>query len=240
MTPTPHGQVPAIQRYKIGYHSDEWGVRSSTPGGIPDPSGQWVRYEDHAAVITALRTQQPAPQQEAQGPIGVVEHAQAQTSYIHWTAAPPPNGTKLYTAPQQEAQEPVAISEAIERMAADRYKVVPSHESMFHRWAVVAGTGTQQLYLGREVECQNMARKFAGAFLDGAFVALQQAAPQPAPAPLSDDTERLEWLLRKLPGDALRYVVGELADTSSGAEFRAAIDAALAAQGVSNAKLIAY
>ena len=131
-------------------------------------------------------------------------------------------------APQQEAQEPVAISEAIERMAADRYKVVPSHESMFHRWAVVAGTGTQQLYLGREVECQNMSRKFAGAFLDGAFVAMQQAAPQPAP--LSDDTERLEWLLWKLPGDALRYVVGELSDTSSGAEFRAAIDAAIAAQ----------
>ena len=93
-------------------------------------------------------------------------------------------------APQQEAQEPTAISEAIERMAADRYKVVPSHESMFHRWAVVAGTGTQQLYLGREVECQNMARKFAGAFLDGAFVAMQQAAPQPAPAPLSDDVVR--------------------------------------------------
>ena len=54
---------------------------------------------------------------------------------------------------------------------------------------------------------------------------------QAAPAPLSDDTERMEWLLWKLPGDALRYVVGELADTSSGAEFRAAIDAALAAQG---------
>lgn len=57
------------------------------------------------------------------------------------------------------------------------------------------------------------------------------AAPQPAPAPLSDDTERLEWLLWKLPGDALRYVVGVLADTSSGAEFRAAIDTAIAAQG---------
>ena len=38
-------------------------------------------------------------------------------------------------------------------------------------------------------------------------------------------------MLWKLPGDALRYVVGELADTSSGSEFRAAIDAALAAQG---------
>lgn len=70
-----------------------------------------------------------------------------------------------------------AVPEAIEQMAVDRYKVVPSHESMFHRWAVVAGNGTQQLYIGREVECQNMARKFMGAFLDGAFVAMQNTAP---------------------------------------------------------------
>jgi hypothetical protein len=48
---------------------------------------------------------------------------------------------------------------------------------MFHRWAVVAGNGTQQLYIGRKGECQNMARKFMGAFLDGAFVAMQNAAP---------------------------------------------------------------
>lgn len=102
-----------------------------------------------------------------------------------YVAAPQPSPTTK-PAPQQEAQEPTEIPEEIERMAADRYKVVPSHESMFHRWAVVAGTGTQQLYLGREVECQNMARKFAGAFLDGAFVAMQRTAPQPAPAPLSD------------------------------------------------------
>ncbi len=139
---------------------------------------------------------------------------------------------KVATAEAETAprQEPTEIPEEIERMAADRYKVVPS-ESTFHCWAVVAGTGTQRLYLGREVVCQNMARKFAGAFLDGAFVAMQRTAPQPAPAPVSDDTKRLNWLLWKLPGDALRYVVGELSDTSSGAEFRAAIDAALAAQG---------
>ena len=54
-------QVSAIQRYKIGYHSDEWGVRSLSPSGIYDDAGPWVRYEDHAAVITAIRTQQPAP-----------------------------------------------------------------------------------------------------------------------------------------------------------------------------------
>ena len=55
----------AIQRYKIGYHSDEWGVRSSTPSGIRDDAGPWVRYEDHAAVITALRAQQPTTAQVA-------------------------------------------------------------------------------------------------------------------------------------------------------------------------------
>ena len=43
----------AIQRYKIGYHEDEWGQRSSTPGGIPDASGPWVRYEDHIAALAA-------------------------------------------------------------------------------------------------------------------------------------------------------------------------------------------
>ena len=55
---TPTGPVA---RYKIGYHTDDWGVRSSSPSGIPDPAGAWVRYEDHAAQIAALRTQQPAP-----------------------------------------------------------------------------------------------------------------------------------------------------------------------------------
>ena len=59
--PTPHGQVPAIQRYKIGYASDEWGMGSSTPSGIKDQAGPWVRYEDHADLVAAIRTQRPAP-----------------------------------------------------------------------------------------------------------------------------------------------------------------------------------
>lgn len=84
----------------------------------------------------------------------------------------------LWEAWQAARSAPAApVPQSIEQMAVDRYKVVPSHESMFHRWAVVAGNGTQQLYIGREGECQNMARKFMGAFLDGAFVAMQNAAP---------------------------------------------------------------
>ena len=75
----------------------------------------------------------------------------------------------------------VPVPQSIEQMAVDRYKVVPSHSSMFYPCAVVAGDGQQQLYIGREVECKNIARKFTGAFLDGAFVALA-AAPQPPEA----------------------------------------------------------
>ena len=52
MTTTPTSGA-AIQRYKIGYHSDEWGQRSSTPSGIPDASGSWVRYADHVNALAA-------------------------------------------------------------------------------------------------------------------------------------------------------------------------------------------
>ena len=45
----------AIQRYKIGYHADEWGQRSSTPSGIPDASGSWVRYADHVTALAAAQ-----------------------------------------------------------------------------------------------------------------------------------------------------------------------------------------
>lgn len=56
-TSTTSGAV--IPRYKIGYRSDEWGMRSSTPSGIPDHAGAWVRYEDHIAAL--VDAQQPAP-----------------------------------------------------------------------------------------------------------------------------------------------------------------------------------
>ena len=50
---TTHTSGAAIQRYKIGYHADEWGQRSSTPSGIPDASGSWVRYADHVTALAA-------------------------------------------------------------------------------------------------------------------------------------------------------------------------------------------
>ena len=93
-------------------------------------------------------------------------------------------GTPLYAgaAPAAAAPRGEYPHEQMDAMALARYKVVPSHASMLWSHAVVAGHGAQQLYVGREVECQNMARKFAGAFLDGAFAFHSMAAAPTAQA----------------------------------------------------------
>ena len=88
-------------------------------------------------------------------------------------------------AAQLEAVGAGGVDGDVDAVALARYKVAPAHESMFHRFAVVAGDGKQQLYLGRKNECQNMARKFAGAFLDGAFYYQSNIAPTP-PAQAQD------------------------------------------------------
>ncbi|WP_314324409.1 hypothetical protein [Comamonas aquatica] len=121
-----------------------------------------------------------------------------------------------------------AVPEAIEQMAVDRYKVVPSHESMFHRWAVVAGNGTQQLYIGREGECQNMARKFMGAFLDGSFVAMQNAATaHPAEEVSTLNLEAIEMPTN--PHSAAGDPVAHIAWAAGAGAVFAAVETALAA-----------
>ena len=58
MTTTPTSGA-AIQRYKIGYHAEEWSQRSRTPSGIPDASGSWVRYADHVTALAAGQATAP-------------------------------------------------------------------------------------------------------------------------------------------------------------------------------------
>ena len=100
-------------------------------------------------------------------------------------------------------QKPVADDyphEQMDALALARYKVVPSDQSMYLRHAVVAGDGQQHLYNGSEVDCQNMARKFAGAFLDGAFAFHERrTAPQAQPSDALDaettkKAARYDWL----------------------------------------------
>lgn len=231
----------AIKRYKIGYHTDEWGMRDSTPSGIPDHAGAWVRYEDHVAAL--VEAQQPATHvpnpAEIEHVAGDVSKNGAESNMSTQPAAQPAvqqgDATRAaaralsdrvaemcnvdkedhwkyhsddvlydaelvvstYLAARAHADSVTAaaggVDDDVDAIALARYKVVPAHESMFHRFAVVAGDGKQQLYLGREVECENMARKFAGAFLDGAFYQSNIAPTPPAPAADSVLEDAARW-----------------------------------------------
>ena len=43
-----------VQRYKVGFFSDEWGMSSITPCLIPDDSGYAVKFEDYCKRETEL------------------------------------------------------------------------------------------------------------------------------------------------------------------------------------------
>lgn len=88
-----------IARYKIGYHTDGWGMRDSTPSGIPDDAGAWVRYEDHLAAL--VDAQQPATHVQKQPKI---EHVAGDVSQ-NWAES---NMSTQPARSQQETQEPVA------------------------------------------------------------------------------------------------------------------------------------
>lgn len=60
--------------------------------------------------------------------------------------------------------------EDIDSVALTRYKVVKSKSAIWP-CAVVAGNGEQELFSDSESTCKHVARKLAGAFLDGAFYA---------------------------------------------------------------------
>lgn len=40
-----------VQRYKVGYYSDEWGMQSSTPCLIQDDNGYAVKFEDYEKLL---------------------------------------------------------------------------------------------------------------------------------------------------------------------------------------------
>ena len=45
-----------VQRYKVGYYTDEWGMSSNTPCLVPDDSGYAVKFEDYCKLETELAT----------------------------------------------------------------------------------------------------------------------------------------------------------------------------------------
>ena len=49
-----------VQRYKVGYYTDEWGMSSNTSCLVPDDSGYAVKFEDYCkleAELAALKAE---------------------------------------------------------------------------------------------------------------------------------------------------------------------------------------
>lgn len=115
-----------IKRYKIGYHSDEWGMTSSTPSGIPDAQGAWVRYEDHIASLKSENVPKHKPVGYAY-PLEIKELSEANGMSI-WVEntgihSDDPDITAkglipLYTSGPTENQDLALIKQMVEAMCS--------------------------------------------------------------------------------------------------------------------------
>ncbi len=185
MTTTPHGQVPAIQRYKIGYHSDEWGVRSLSPTGIYDDAGPWVRYEDHATVITALRAY--CQELESQVIRDCMTHVQNPAEIERAAGDVSKNGAESNMSTQQPApatQQPEGDVVAYLDVGANGYLDLGSE---------LSEDALQQLPKGRH------ALVIAGTYGIDGYV----AAPQPSPTTQADSAKEAPNAMQSLT-DALK------------------------------------
>ena len=66
-----------VQRYKVGYYTDEWGMSSNTPCLVPDDSGYAVKFEDYCkleAELAALKAENERQQIETNGATNELEN----------------------------------------------------------------------------------------------------------------------------------------------------------------------
>ena len=105
--------------------------------------------------------------------------AAAEREHLHKSA-------EAYKSVLETTPHPPAFDhDAMDVFAANRFHVKPCDKRLFG-WQVTAGDGEQTLYVGRKPDCENVARKLAGAFLDGAFY-YSGLANAPNPPVLSDE-----------------------------------------------------
>lgn len=194
--PTTHGQVPAIQRYSIGYHSDEGGVRSLSPTSIYDDEGPWVRYEDHAAELRRLHAY--CQELEAQVILECMTHVQNSVENKHVAGDVSKNGAELnmstqqpapatQPAPQQEAQEPAFWTVCAQYEDGDKTGWIPlpwySNETQLGVMDLVLKAVRREGYKGMASErLQEL-----GWEIRPVYLAPQPSLQQPVAVPLTDE-----------------------------------------------------
>ena len=114
--------------------------------------------------------------------------------------------TMLSAAPQAQPEQHPFPHEGMDKVALDRYKVAKSISTIWP-YSVAAGDGNQELFHGSESTCKHVARKLAGAFLDGAFYAhaQRQKELEASTCYMTNDATREECIRQAIEQDrALR------------------------------------
>ncbi|WP_313242967.1 hypothetical protein [Stutzerimonas nitrititolerans] len=151
---------------------------------------------------------------------------------------------QMLTRPAQTEQQPPYPHEAMDVIATSRYQVVASGSGPLSRYYVRAGDGKCELYRGGKSDCEHVARKLAGAFLDGGLTAfglyaapIAQTAPQPEQSGLVEALEEIAAGEKTVWRDDHFEVENDMAIDYLGIA-KAALDAyraALSAQGAGDA-----
>lgn len=117
----------------------------------------------------------------AAGVITEDEYQDIAASGTHQPAAPQP------AEPAQPAAQAGAgeLPDQMDAIALARFKVQPT-TSGYWGWCVKAGDGDAELYKGHKSDCELVARRMLGAFLDGGHKALELLAAQPTAQPSQD------------------------------------------------------
>jgi hypothetical protein len=187
----------AIQRYKIGYYSDGWGERSSTPSGIPDASGAWVRYEDHVAALAST------PEQPVAGPANAIPAAHVDNAPFGFTEQEKGAWSVGYEAGASHGQAPADLSPTAGMNIAQR---------ILH----VGGRNNDAGYVefGSIQAVEALVRQ------------VLRDLPAPATADsVQEDAARYRWL--REGNDAKHGAAWHVAVNLYGCEWDAAIDAAM-------------
>ena len=208
-----------IARYKIGYATDDWGVRSSTPSGIPDPAGAWVRYEDHLAAL--VEAQQPAPSTAADL-IAALEEARSAINSMKVEAETAGQGDEqmMLEACETISNEGLQADMAIRAALASAPRPVPSaarpvtpytcpkcHALWLHWPAEQTGFGRDTLNCRSTAHCHYCENGGVEQLQRLERVPAVLSAPQPSPTPQADsvlDDAAFEAVRKKLCA-LLRY-----------------------------------
>lgn len=94
-------------------------------------------------------------------------------SWFRFCEASPERDTRVVevTRTAQTEQQPPYPHEEMDVIATSRYQVVASGSGPLSRYYVRAGDGKCELYRGGKSDCEHVARKLEGAFLDGGLTA---------------------------------------------------------------------